>query len=71
MSSTTTPLVPKTTHQSSLRDTGDPTGWRKPSPTTEWRLRSLRTGKVIPHLVNINKLKRAYCPGEDLEEEAV
>ena len=35
------------------------------------RLRSLRTGKVIPHLVNFNKLKRAYCQGEDIEEEAI
>ena len=32
------------------------------------RLRSLRTGKVIPHLININKLKRAYC--EEAEEGA-
>ena len=35
------------------------------------RLKSLRTGKVIPHLVNINKLKRAYCREEDQEEEIV
>ena len=35
------------------------------------RLKSLRTGKVIPHLVNINKLKRAYCQEEDQEEEVV
>ena len=33
------------------------------------RLKSCRTGKVIPHLVNINKLKRAYCREEDQEEE--
>ena len=33
------------------------------------RLKSLRTGKVIPHLVNINKLKRAYCREEDTEDE--
>ena len=35
------------------------------------RLKSLRTGKVIPHLVNINKLKRVYCQEEDQEEEVV
>ena len=29
------------------------------------KLKSCRTGKVIPHLVNINKLKRAYCREED------
>ena len=33
------------------------------------RLRSLRTQKVISHLVNINKLKRAYGREEDTAEE--
>ena len=34
------------------------------------RLRSLRTGKVIPHLININKLKRAYCEeGEEVAQD--
>ena len=33
------------------------------------QLKSLRTGKLIPHLININKLKRAYCEVSEEEEE--
>ena len=33
------------------------------------KLRSLRTGKTIPHQININKLKRAYCGEQDEETE--
>ena len=32
------------------------------------RLRSLRTGKVMTHLINVNKLKRAYCDPDDYED---
>ena len=34
------------------------------------KLKSCRTGKVIPHLVNINKLKRAYCREEDQQTDS-
>ena len=33
------------------------------------KLKSCRTGKVIPHLVNINKLKRAYYTEEEQQED--
>ena len=34
------------------------------------KLKSCRTGKVIPHLVNINKLKRAYNTEEEQQEDS-
>ena len=34
------------------------------------KLKSCRTGKVIPHLVNINKLKRAYYTEEEQQEDS-